>query len=112
MKDDKFKKEVFIDMSENEKRRNVVSEFILLPTKRELTEEEKKVYLNLNPDIIPNDMLYKLWTIMKDYVKNGKISDIDIEKYINVKEKKITFAGIPEEWEKTPKRKEEEEDER
>ena len=112
MKDDKFKKEVLVEMSKNEKRRNAISEFIILPTKRELTEEEKNVYLHLNPDVIPNDMLYRLWIILKDYVKNGKIDDKDIEKYMKVKEKKIMMPGIPEEWQKNPKRKGEDKDER
>ena len=112
MKENKLRKEVFVEMSRNEKRRNAISEFIILPTKRKLTEEEKNVYLHLNPNAIPNDMLYKLWTIMKQYIETGKIDDKDIEKYVKVKEKKITFEGIPEEWQKNPERKEEDKDER
>ena len=100
MSDNEFKRR--IELSESEKKRNELSEFILLPSKRELTQEEKARYLALDRSEIPSNMLYAIWCMGKMYILTGKVDEELFMQCMKGVPKKVRLSGMKEEWEQLP----------
>ncbi len=99
-----FKEKLTEAFSDEQKRRNEISEFILLPTKRQLTEEEEKRYLSLDKSLIPNNILYAMYEMIKNYIETGEIASLEaFKKCIKTEPKKVTLEAISEEQQKDPR---------
>ncbi len=100
-----FKEKLVEAFSDEQKKRNEISEFILLPTKRQLTEEEEKRYISLDKSLISSNILYAIYEMIKNYIETGEIISLEaFKKCIKTEPRKIKLEEISEEQQKDPTR--------
>ncbi len=75
-----MKKEEFrarIDYSEEikkqEEKKNRIIDFVMLPTRRELTQDEKEKYMSINKDEIPEGIMQSVYGIIKEAIETGEV---------------------------------------
>ena len=88
--------------------KSILSEFILLPYEREMTEEEKEEYISLDEKEIPGNMLLIIWNATKYYFETGEKNDKSFFDYMKATPqktaKKIFLPEVGEKYQLPPEK--------
>lgn len=107
-----FKKQLAKSFVEGERKKEETTRKILsfFEKRGELTEEEKKEFLEIDEETILNDIYRMLYYVAKRNIETGEIIDFETYKENYMKEQKILLEQIPEKWQKAPEEGESEEE--
>ncbi len=94
------KREIKVDLTEEEKKRNEAVRLIMAFFNRELTKEDEAKLLDMEKKTTPDSMFYLLFRMAKEYIKTGELNEENL-KTIAIEVELKNQVG--DKWKKDPK---------